>query len=92
MPHTICYQEIIDDLITEERLKSYEVTFNTQNDIELLGAYLWNSHVCSALYPLLSATEVALRNAIDKNEFFDSPKLEGIYATIYRKSKSNYAA
>lgn len=65
MPHTIFYQEIIDDLITEERLKSYEVTFNTQNDIELLGAYLWNAHVCSALYPLLSATEVTLRNAID---------------------------
>lgn len=65
MPHTISYQEIIHNLITEERLKSYEVTFNTQNDIELIGAYLWNAHVCSALYPLLSATEVALRNAID---------------------------
>lgn len=65
MPHTISYKEIIEDFITEERLRSYKVTFKTQSDIELLGAYLWNTHVCSAIYPLLSATEVALRNAID---------------------------
>lgn len=65
MPHSISYQEIIDELITKDRLKSYAVTFNTQNDIELIGAYLWNAHICSAFYPLLSATEVALRNAID---------------------------
>lgn len=85
MPHTISYQEIINDLITIKRLNSYKVTFNTQNDIELVGAYLWNAHVCSALSPLLSATEVALRNAIDSA--LRSSQLDNFW---WRKNKLHF--
>ena len=66
MPHTVQYRPIlIDQLISTNRIASYSRVFSTQNDAELVGAYLWNSHVCSALYPLLSAVEVTLRNSID---------------------------
>lgn len=66
MPHTIQYRpQLIDELISTHRIASYSKVFSTSNDAELVGAYLWNSHVCSALYPLLSAAEVTLRNAID---------------------------
>ena len=66
MPHTVQYRPIlIDQLISTNRIASYSRVFSTQNDAELVGAYLWNSHVCSALYPLLSAAEVTLRNSID---------------------------
>lgn len=66
MPHTVQYRPIlIDQLISTNRIASYSRVFSTKNDAELVGAYLWNSHVCSALYPLLSAVEVTLRNSID---------------------------
>lgn len=56
---------MIDELITNERLNSYTPVFQHSDDVELVGAYLWNTQVCSALYPLLTAAEVTLRNAID---------------------------
>lgn len=31
-----------------------------------MGVYLWNAHVCGALYPLMGAVEVTLRNAVDQ--------------------------
>ncbi|MEQ6438282.1 hypothetical protein V8Z74_25240 [Comamonas sp. w2-DMI] len=31
-----------------------------------MGVYLWNAHVCGALYPLMGAVAVTLRNAIDQ--------------------------
>lgn len=66
MPHTIVYRpRLIDSLITNDRLDSYANVFQHTNDAELLGAYLWNGHACSALYPLLGAVEIALRNAVD---------------------------
>ncbi|MBN6714785.1 CAAX protease [Pseudomonas capsici] len=66
MPHNIQYRPLlIDELISSHRIASYSKVFSTQNDAELVGAYLWNSHVCAALYPLLSAAEVTLRNSID---------------------------
>jgi len=66
MPRTIAYRPtLVDELITNERLNSYKAVFNPADDIELVGAYLWNIHVCSTLYPLLSVAEVSLRNAID---------------------------
>ncbi|EPM84159.1 Abi-like family protein 1, partial [Pseudomonas syringae pv. actinidiae ICMP 19068] len=56
MPHTIQYRPwLINELISSQRIASYSKVFSTQNDAELVGAYLWNSHVCAALYPLLSA-------------------------------------
>ncbi|MDU8429564.1 CAAX protease [Pseudomonas syringae pv. actinidifoliorum] len=66
MPHTIQYRPwLINELISSHRIASYSKVFSTQNDAELVGAYLWNSHVCAALYPLLSAAEVTLRNSVD---------------------------
>lgn len=66
MPHTVQYRPLlIDQLISSHRIASYSNVFSTSNDAELVGAYLWNLHVCGALYPLLSAAEVALRNSID---------------------------
>lgn len=66
MPHTIQYRpQLIDELISSHRIASYSKVFSTSNDAELVGAYLWNSHVCGVLYPLLSAAEVTLRNSID---------------------------
>jgi len=66
MPHNIVYRpRLIDSLITNDRLNSYANVFQHTNDAELVGAYLWNGHACSALYPLLGAVEIALRNAVD---------------------------
>ena len=66
MPRTLNYRPaLIDELITNERLNSYAKVFRHSDDVELVGAYLWNAKVCSALYPLLTAAEVTLRNSID---------------------------
>lgn len=66
MPRNINYRPtLINELITNERLNSYAPIFQHSDDVELVGAYLWNTHVCSALYPLLTAAEVTLRNAIN---------------------------
>jgi hypothetical protein len=47
-------------------MSSYEAVFRPANDIELMGAYLWNSHVCGAMYPLIGMAEISLRNSIDR--------------------------
>jgi hypothetical protein len=47
-------------------MSSYQRVFNPTNDIELMGAYLWNTHVCGAIYPLIGTAEVSLRNSIDR--------------------------
>lgn len=66
MPRSINYRpSLIDELITNERLNSYAPIFKHADDLELVGAYLWNMHVCASLYPLLTAAEVTLRNSID---------------------------
>lgn len=66
MPHSVQYRPLlIDQLISSHRIASYSKVFSATNDAELVGAYLWNSHACAALYPLLSATEVTLGNAVD---------------------------
>jgi hypothetical protein len=66
MPKSLIYRPVlIDGLITNQRIGSYAKVFNTQNDLELMGVYLWNLSVCAALYPLVSSAEVTLRNAID---------------------------
>ncbi|MDQ1762254.1 CAAX protease [Achromobacter aegrifaciens] len=67
MLHTLQYRPLlIDTLITNERIGSYQSVFQPANDMELVGAYLWNAHACGALYPLMGAVEVTLRNAIDQ--------------------------
>lgn len=67
MPDTLQYRPVlIDMLINNERIGSYETVFRPANDIELMGVYLWNAHVCGALYPLVAMAEITLRNAIDQ--------------------------
>ncbi len=68
MPRTLQYRPVlIDGLISNERINSYQTVFHPRDDVELVGAYLWNSHVCGVLYPLISAVEITLRNAIDQS-------------------------
>lgn len=66
MAGAISYRpDVIDELISSSRIHSYLGIFAHSNDAELVGAYLWNSHVCAQLYPLVQLVEVSLRNAID---------------------------
>lgn len=66
VPHTLPYRPLlIDKLITAARIKSYETVFGTHDDLELVGAYLWNSAVAATFLPVLSAAEITLRNAVD---------------------------
>jgi len=67
MPQTLQYRPVlIDSLISNERINSYKSVFHPANDVELMGVYLWNARVCGALYPLMGAVEITLRNAIDQ--------------------------
>lgn len=87
MPHTVQYRpQLIDQLISTHRIASYSKVFSTRSDAELVGAYLWNSHVCSALYPLLSAVEVTLRNSIDAALTADLGKIWWKRGTLQYKS------
>lgn len=57
---------LIDQLISNERINSYQNVFQPANDSELMGVYLWNAHVSGAIYPIIGAAEITLRNAIDR--------------------------
>jgi hypothetical protein len=57
---------LLKALISGERLRSYQSVFRPANDAELMGVYLWNTHVCGTLYPLIHMAEITLRNAIDQ--------------------------
>lgn len=66
MPTTLPYRPtLFDSLISPARIKSYQNVFRPTSDVELMGVYLWNSHVCGSFLPVLSACEITLRNAID---------------------------
>lgn len=87
MPHTVQYRPVlIDQLISNHRIASYSKVFATTSDTELVGAYLWNSHVCASLYPLLSAVEITLRNAIDAALTADLGKFWWKTGTLQYKS------
>ncbi|MEH0293047.1 hypothetical protein V6R98_14465 [Agrobacterium sp. CCNWLW71] len=67
MPSSVAlYPHIIPVAITASRLDSYRSVFSAATDHELVGCYLWNQHVCSAMYPLLSSVEITIRNSIDR--------------------------
>jgi len=66
MPRSISYRpEIFDQLITQDRLSSYQNVFSASSDLELAGAYLWNLQVASVMYPLICSVEISLRNSIN---------------------------
>lgn len=56
---------IKNELITQGRLQSYLNTFPVLDDRDLIGVYVWNKHLCAAIYPLIAAAEIALRNSVD---------------------------
>lgn len=66
MPQTLQYRPTLIELISNERIGSYQTVFKPANDIELMGVYLWNAHVSGAIYPIIGAAEITLRNAIDR--------------------------
>lgn len=54
MPRTLQYRPtLIDELISNERINSYQNVFQPATDIELMGVYLWNAHVSGAIYLLI---------------------------------------
>lgn len=99
---------LIEKNISVARLKSYQSVFQTNSDQELLGAYLWNLNACSEIYHLISAVEIALRNAIDqvlvanlggfwwsrKKLFYKSfnPTLPNATPTSVRKVMDNFSS
>lgn len=64
MPNSIRYN-IIKNTISPPRIETYQNFFNAHSTEEIYGVYLWNKTLCGAIYPLLQACEVALRNAIN---------------------------
>lgn len=52
------------DLISSERLNSYEQVFGTNSKNELLGVYLWNIHISALFFKLSTILEVSLRNSM----------------------------
>lgn len=64
MPKTIQYHKLTKTLSTP-RIASYRDTFNNYTEEEVFGCYLWNKALCGAIYPIIQASEVALRNSID---------------------------
>lgn len=64
MNSKINYNDIRDSL-SIPRIRAYQQFFTGHTDQEIYGIYLWNKALCSAIYPLLQAAEIALRNAID---------------------------
>ncbi|HDC2658981.1 TPA: Abi family protein [Salmonella enterica] len=56
--------ENINKSITDIRLETYKRSFQTHNDLECLGVYIWNKRVCAELLPVLQILEISLRNAI----------------------------
>lgn len=54
----------IEEIISRPRLRTYEGLINSSDSTQLIGAYQWNKHVASAIYPILQCLEVSLRNAI----------------------------
>lgn len=64
MPKTITYSNV-KKYISAPRIGTYENFFTDHSSEEVYGIYLWNKALCGAMYPLLQAVEVALRNAIN---------------------------
>ncbi|EOG5420752.1 Abi family protein [Cronobacter malonaticus] len=66
MPESVLYQpDLMARIFTPKRMFSYEKIFGKLTDRELVGIYVWNQALGGELYPLLSAAEITLRNAID---------------------------
>lgn len=74
------------DLISLDRLNSYQQVFDTKNENELIGVYFWNIHISSLFFKLSTIIEVSLRNSIH-NSF--SNKMGN---TWWQNSKLHYSS
>lgn len=79
----------IVDLISLERLKSYEQVFGTKSQNELLGVYFWNIHISSLFFKLSTIIEVSLRNSMH-NSF--STKMGNTWWQISKLHYLSYSA
>ncbi|MBB4953188.1 hypothetical protein H4S14_001233 [Agrobacterium vitis] len=91
MPLSIrLHPDIIPLNITHERLNSYKSVFQVASDHELVGAYLWNLHVCSQLYPILNFAEICIRNSVDQTITIAEGRFWWSQNTLRYKSKGNH--
>lgn len=54
-------------MISKPRLLSYSLITNNKSSKELIGAYSWNKHVSTSIYPILQCLEVTLRNELNRS-------------------------
>lgn len=54
----------LEKFISVDRLSSYRTIVRIKSPKNLIGAYHWNKHVSSALYPILQCLEITLRNSL----------------------------
>ncbi|KTD47903.1 Abi-like protein [Legionella quinlivanii] len=52
------------NVLSMDRLKSYEILCPNQGKSNIIGAYHWNLLISQALYPFIHSVEIALRNSI----------------------------
>lgn len=64
MPDNIKYKKL-NKTLSGPRIDSYKSLFTSHSEKEIYGIYLWNKALCAAIYPILQAAEIALRNTID---------------------------
>jgi hypothetical protein len=64
MPSNIYYPKI-RRVLSDSRVNAYQHFFTNHSEQEIYGVYLWNMALSGAIYPLLQAAEIALRNAIN---------------------------
>ncbi|MBS9439979.1 hypothetical protein EAE91_23390 [Photorhabdus noenieputensis] len=50
--------------ISERRISTYKRGFNTEDEAECLGLYIWNKRLCATFFPVLQLLEVSLRNSL----------------------------
>nr|OEF63541.1 hypothetical protein A152_06285 [Vibrio tasmaniensis 1F-187] len=57
----------LQNMISNPRLNSYQSITGSSNASELIGAYLWNKDISSAIYPIFQCLEVSLRNSLNES-------------------------
>lgn len=91
MPKNIQYNKV-EDCISKPRINTYISFFPDHSTEEIYGIYLWNKVLCGAIYPILQAAEIALRNAINKPAVarFGDYWYEHIDHNKYNPTTNNY--
>ena len=73
------YFALLQMIVSVDRLAPY-CQPSDQDNLDVAARYLWNIALCEALYPVLQAQEIALRNTLH-NEI---SKLYGATALLMR--------